>query len=513
MKSSVEEGYKYATRNFGALHGASSSDGYISNIENAIDVLSKDINSFNGYQTDPNMLQGDIAEFWHGDTFNIKAAINNSKNHAIVDRSHGLASPDILIKTDDGDIIEKIGLKYYKDAVSSAQAQSKSFFQRFCEYKYTSGRSNLTISEYFAENGISESILDTDPIYSGQVRLIPADQYEVAVEYLKFKIQKELLTRPEQAKRYQDTLDLLTSKIKTSDGTESIELSRETSQELAGLAKKGKFNPEDYGITTEELMNFSHALAKGIEAGKSAAIITLVLKTAPEVYRCLEKLISEGKLNEDDFRKVGFKALTGTGQGFIRGFIAGTMVTACESGIWGTALKGISPSVIGALTAIVIQSMEDAFFVVKGSMTQQEYIANISKNVFVASCGIGLGSAAAAMLSAIPPAMPFAYMLGNFVGSFVGSFAYIAIDKAFISFAVYSGWTFFNVVKQDYELPQNVLEEIGVDVFKYEQYYPDYYKFDEFLPDEFSLNEYRPDFISIVKRGVIGVRQIGYIAK
>lgn len=64
---------------------------------------------------------------------------------------------------------------------------------------------------------------------------------------------------------------------------------------------------------------------------------------------------------------------------------------------------------------------------------------------------------------------PFAYLLGNFVGSFVGSFAYIAVDKAFISFAVYSGWTFFGVVKQNYILPDNVIEELGIDLFDYEK--------------------------------------------
>ena len=128
------------------------------------------------------------------------------------------------------------------------------------------------------------------------------------------------------------------------------------------------------------------------------------------------------------------------------------------------------------------------------------------KNVFVASCSIGVGLALS-MLTICP----FAYLLGNFVGSFVGSFAYIAVDKAFISFAVYSGWTFFGVVKQDYILPDNVLKELGIDLFDYENMFFDEYRFDKFNFDELSLDEYIPDFISIIRRGVIGIHQIGYV--
>lgn len=508
MSKWFDEGYKYATKNSGILHGSQIADKYVTNIEDAIDALSKDINQFTDYQTDPSRLQGDIAEFWHAGTFNVNAAINESDVTAKVIRSHSFGSPDIVLEKD-GSIVQEIGLKYYHNAAASVQAQSKSYFQRFCEYKSTSGRVDLTIEKYFTEKGIGDNVLATDPIYSGQVRIIPSDQYNAAVAYLKLKIQKELLTRPEEAKRYQETLELLASggKIKASDGTTSVELSRETSQELGILAKKGKFDPADYGISTEELMNFSHALAQGVKAGTSAAVITLILKIAPQIYQCLEKLIAEGKLDENDFRELGFKALSGAGESFIRGFFAGTLVTACEIGICGSALKGVNPSVIGSLTAIMMQSMQDSFFVVKGTMSQQEFVANLSKNIFVTSCGIGLGAAMGGML----PMCPFAYMLGNFVGSFVGSFAYIAVDNAFMSFAVNSGWTFFGVVKQDYELPDYILKEIGIDVFDYEKYIIDEFQFDSFQFDEFHFDEYSPDFISIIRRGVIGVHQVGYI--
>lgn len=505
MKKGFREGYEYAIKDSIILYGSKIADQYVTRIEDAIDILLKDVNSFAGYQTDPSILQGDIAEFWHGDTFNINAAINESNFKTVVDRSHKLASPDILLKKD-GELVKEIGLKYYKTAAASVQEQSKSYFQRFCEYRNKSGCLNITMEQYLAENGISDNILETDPIYSGQIRIIPSDQYEEAINYLKIRIQKELLTRPEEVKRYQDTLNLLSKQIKASDGTNSIELSREASQELALIAKKGKFNPADYGISTEDLMTFNHALTQGVKAGTSAAIITMVLKTAPKLYQCLEKLMVDGGFNEKDLQELGFNALTGIAEGFVRGFISGTIITACETGIWGTALKGVNPCVIGALTAIMIQSMQDSFMIVKGKLTQQEFVSNLSKNVFVVSCGIGLGTAIT-MLTACP----FAYLLGNFVGSFIGSFAYIAVDNAFMSFAISSGWTFFGIVDQNYELPDQILDEMGVDIFDYEDFVVDDFSFDTYDFSDFSFDKYTPDFISIIRRGVIGVHQIGYI--
>lgn len=498
----IKEGYDFAIKNQAGAYGADTGWEYVHKIEEAINILAKDINAFKGFKTNSNMLQGDLAEFWHADTFNINAAISNSSYEAIVNRSHDMASPDVTLNNG-----TEIGLKYYKSAVESANAQSKSYFQRFCEYKSSSGRTDLTIEQYLLEKGVTEDVFRTDPIYSGQIRVIPSEQYDAAVSYLKWKIQKELMTRPEEAKRYQETLDLLTSKIKVPDGTNSVELTREASQKMADLAKEGKFDPAEFGITTEDMMTFMHALKEGVEAGKSAAIITLVLNMAPHLYQCLEKLISDGRLNEEELRNLGFVAIKGAGQGFLRGFVAGTIVTACNTGILGETFKRVNPGTVGALTVVLMQAMQDSFLIVRGDMTQHEFIANLSKNIFVAACGIGLGTALSFML----PLCSFAYMLGNFVGSFIGSFAYIAVDSAFMSFAVYSGWTFFGVVKQNYVLPNKVLQELGVDIFDYEKAFYQEYTFDEFQFDEFSFEEYTPNFISIIRRGVIGIHQVGYI--
>ncbi len=94
----------------------------------------------------------------------------------------------------------------------------------------------------------------------------------------------------------------------------------------------------------------------------------------------------------------------------------------------------------------------------------------------------------------------------------VGAFAYHGAYQAIISICVETGFSVFGLVEQDYQLPEEVLKEVGLDVFE-----PTAWSFDEFHPDSFCLDdftfdEFQPDGLDIqfLKRGVIGVRKIGY---
>ena len=124
------------------------------------------------------VLKGDAAEFWHAGTFNIDAALKDSQHRAFVDRSHDFASTDI--STNFGD---RYGLKYYIDARASAKAQSVSIFQRYKEYQGKGGSDSL--EKFLSDRGYSEAdTILSDPIYAGQIRIIPRDQLEDAVAVL-----------------------------------------------------------------------------------------------------------------------------------------------------------------------------------------------------------------------------------------------------------------------------------------------------------------------------------------
>ena len=92
---SISKGYNAAIQNTTTQYAGQQAEQYISNINSAIDTLNNDINVFKGFETGVGQLKGDVAEFWHSDTFNINAALNDSKFRTIVDRSHDFASADI----------------------------------------------------------------------------------------------------------------------------------------------------------------------------------------------------------------------------------------------------------------------------------------------------------------------------------------------------------------------------------------------------------------------------------
>lgn len=497
-----EEGYNAFFRNADSYVAARMGENYVKNVADRISDLESDINGFNGFNTPTGNLKGDIAEFWHSGTFNIDAAVKGSNSLTYVNRSHDFASADI---TSNYGI--EYGLKYYADGRKSADAQSLSYFQRYAEYKSQTGRVDLSFLDYLKEKGIDEESVMYDPIYSGQVRIIPADQLKDAVDYLKWKIAKEGLTRPEQVARYQDTLNNLSTKLESSDGVSSIELTESEAKDIARLAKEGGFKASDYGLTTEELVKFQYIIKEGLRAGTSAAVISFVLKTAPEIYKCIDKLVKQGEIDEDDLRKVGFAALSGAASGFVRGFVAASLTTACKTGAFGEALKTVDPSGIAGLTVIMVETLSDSFKVVAGDMPANQMADNLIKNVIVISAGVGLGIVFKTYLAFIPGS----YLLGNFIGTVIGSFVYQTTENAIMSFCINSGSTFFGLVKQDYTLPEEVLLRLGFDLGKLETGRKEVGRLQKGSQQKGRLQSGKLEAIYILRRGVIGFHRIGYL--
>ena len=503
MKSSFANGYNTFSDIAGAAHGSYRAESYVGRISDACKELEDNINKFKGFETGIKQLKGDIQEFRSSGTFNINAALNESEYQTVVDRSHGYASADIT--TNWG---EEYGLKALYNGTASAKAQSISQFQRFMEYRAISGRTELTFENFLIEKGLDPNkVLASDPIYSGQTRLIPSDQLEEAIAFLKKQIANKSITNPDEVRRYQETLDKLTAKITAPDETLSAEATTQELLDIAEKAKRGEYDAAEDGFSTEQLVKIEHVLNQGIKAGLTAATITLVLKTAPKIYKCLDELLSNGSVDEEQLKELGFAALDGSTEGFIRGFVSATVTTSCSAGIWGETLKTVSPEVVGAMTVIIMNTLKDSFLLAKGTLTKDEFTYNLQRNIFVTACGLGGG----AVLQACLPMIPFAYLLGNFVGSMIGSFAFVAYDKAVLSYCVSSGSTFFCLVNQDYTLPDEVLKEVGVSLFEYEKDLPNESTFNAYNLKQYVPNTYNASMISILRRGVIGVRQIGYV--
>lgn len=500
------EGYSFFEKNSGSYTAAAMGDAYVCDITDAIGVLRDDMNAFNGFNTKPDALKGDIAEFWHSDTFNINAIVRGSKSRTYVNRSHDFASADVS-----SNFGKNFGLKYYKTGTESAKQQAKSVFEKFKEYQSQGGKDSL--DEYLAKRGLDD--IDTilnDPIYSGQLRVIPKDQLEEATKWLQRKILEEGSKRPEQVARYQETLKMLTDKIKDGKGTESIALTKEEAEQLARLAKEGKITNETLkklGISTEELIKYEYVMKQAFKAGVSAATISMILKVAPEIYKAISYLIRNGELDENQFRKIGFAALKGGTEGFVRGSVSAAITTACKAGLWGEAFKSVNPSVVGAVTVIAIDTMKNAFNVAIGKMQSRELASELLKEMFVSTCSLIGGGVSQAFIE-IPI---LGFMLGSFIGSVVGSFAYNLGYNVFISFCIDTGFTMFGLGDQNYELPDEVMEAVGFEVFRYEEFNYEEFKPEEFELKEFQVEEFETETLSIgfLRRGVISVQQIGYV--
>lgn len=304
-----EEGYHFCEEQLGVQVAVNNADDYAQKVNEEINKLLSDLNRFSGFKTDSKILKGDVAEYWHSDTFNINAVARNSASRTYVNRSHDLGSVDIS-----SNFGEKFGLKYYKDGVASAKQQAKSIYERYMESK-----AKCSLDEYFEKFGYTDDTVLHDPIYQGQIRVIPKDQLEEACDWLRHKITIESANRPEQAKRYSETLKLLTDCLKDGKGTESIPLSEKTAKELAALSKQGDITAEklvSLGVSPQTIIRFEYLIREAFRSGLTSAIITSVMSIAPIIYQAIDYLVVHGEIDENQFRHLGVAALNGSSLGF-----------------------------------------------------------------------------------------------------------------------------------------------------------------------------------------------------
>lgn len=498
-----KEGYEFFEKNAGNFSGHAAGVHYVDAVESEIKKLVNNLNNFETSGARIDTLKGDVAEFWHAGTFNINAAINSSKNRVQVDRSHDFGSADITGVNFDA----KFGLKYYKDGTASAIQQSKSILNRFNEYKARGRNDNL--EKYLEERGLSAETDLNSPVYAGQYRVIPSDQLKEATMSLERKIREEAVKRPEQVQRHEETLKLLSDKVKDTEGNESIPLSEQEARELASLSKEGGVNPEGLHVTTEELIKFTNVLRQAYKAGLTAATISMVLRVAPEVLNAIAYLIKNGEIEEDQFKKIGFAAITGAGEGFVRGTVSAAITASCKAGLCGSAMKSIDPSTVGAVTVLVMNPMKNSYQVTTGNMSRAEMVNELIKEMFVTTCALSMGAASQSLIE-IPV---LGYMIGSFVGSIAGSVIYSSIYNPVLSFCVDSGFTLFGLVDQDYELPEEVLKEIGIEVFEYEKFEYEPFEYEKFEYERFEYEQFEYEKLHTIflRRGVIGVNCVGYM--
>ena len=512
MDLSFEKGWDFFINNSSIYASQIESIDWIKNINKEITSLENSINALgrNNQNTDIATLKGFAAEEWHAGTFNINAALNKSTNRATVlegDR-HILGSPDVRIDTKNGFIDN--GLKYYKNGVKSAKAQSISFHERYMEY--LSKGNDVSFKDYMKQNGFEKLDIDTildDPLYKGQFRVIPSDQFKDAVEFLEEKIKSESVKRPEQVERYKDTLKMLKTKISDNEGNESIELSRKESEKLARLSKKDDFDAKEFGLSTEELISNEKIIKDSLKAGVNAAVLSMVLQLGPELYKTIEYLRQNGEIDIDQVKESGFKVINSGTESFIKGVISCAITMACESGKFGEQLKNPKYSpIISMATVLTINVIKDSFEVARGTMTKGTLVDNLVRDSISTATSLGLG----VLGQHVIPVPVLGYLVGSFVGSIIGNYVFEGTKSMALSFCIENGCTLFGIVEQNYKLPEDVINQMGIETFDYEKIDYDKLESESFEFDKIDFDTVTPDSIDIhiLRRGVIGVNIIGY---
>jgi hypothetical protein len=504
--SGVRDGWAFVEKNIGSISAAQIGEDYVNDVDATINRLTEDINAKAGSQESVETLKGFIAEYWHADTFNIDAALNDSEHKMTILRSNEMGSADVVSNSGD-----RYSMKYYATGIDSAKQQAVNITQAYHKYLAKSNSEHpISFEEYKAKYGFTN---DFDAVYEGQGRVIPTDQLNDAIAFLKRQIAEEQARgghRTELLKDYVETFQKLTDRIKDSNGVESIPLTKEEAKAIAAVCKSGKFKPEDFGIKLDEIITTEYILQQALKAGYTAATITLVLQLAPEVYKAIDSLIRNGQVDEEQLRKIGFTALSASAKGFIRGSIASSLTIACQSGRLGAQYMNLTPTQIGAMTVIAVDAIRYSFDVASGKMTRQEMSVCLAKEILVSSVALAGGALGQAVLPVLPV---IGYWLGSFIGSVVASKAIAVGETQLLSLCVDTGYTFFGLVDQDYTLPKEAEEYLGLKSYKVRSYEPRSYKVRSYEPRSYKVRSYEPKTLNIVtlRRGIIGVNKIGYV--
>ena len=423
-KQKFEKGWRLAVSLAGSKYAANIGTTYVNDVSDKILTLQKDIT--NAVQSSNRLTKqeaGFTAETWMTDTFNAKATAAGTKESAYRPGVNYPASEDI--STTWG---EKYSLKYYDNASQSAQQQAKTYIEKYKEYydkQKRDGKQAVSQEEFLDKYTNYEDIQSLyDSLYKGQKRIIPEDQLDDAVEYLKKRKNKFSVSEENERKKLtaaqQDTLDNLADRLTSPKGVQSEPLTKSQAETITDLARRGDFDPADFNVKPSQLITKRYILKQAMGAGVSAATFSTALAIAPDIYSILRKAIVDGKIDENELKKTGIDGAIAGSSGFVEGYVSDALLVACKTGKLGASMQNVSPDTIGTLTVLVIDSARYGYKLANGDITSAEYANQMTEECFVAICSQASGATAAALL----PMIPFAYIAGSMAGSMIATAGY-----------------------------------------------------------------------------------------
>lgn len=506
-----KEGFEYVTANLSSIFGSVSAHQYTGVIKNEIDQM-----MFKMYEEadrranlSNELLKGFDAEVWHTYTQRINAAVNGQTSSTYMPESTAVGSADIVL--DNG---QAYSSKYYGTASQSVGQQATTIRARYEILRKNAekrGESFLSLEDYM-EKYFPNAKNANESIYYTQGRLIPSDQLTQARELLQKRIAKEHASgRTAVAENLQEVLDSLTDTVDDGKGNTSIRLTKQQAELLAKASKDGTLDEvlEKMGITLKDLIKPHDMLREAFKAGLSAAALSFVMNVAPIIINAFSQMVQRGEIDVEQLKKQGFDALNQTAKSFLLGAISSGVTIAAQAGYLGNIMTSADPTLIGATVVLIFTAIENGIKVVNGKLSKEEYAQTMMRSMFISASSVGLGMAVQAIFAEVP-VIP--YLIGSFVGSALGGFLYNVTEKVFLSYCIESGFTFFGLVKQDYQIDERLLEEIGISTFKEESIDLPLFVPENFESEKFNYQgfQYERVGVTIVRRGIVGVFNIGY---
>ncbi|MBQ3220583.1 MAG: hypothetical protein IJB34_01325 [Clostridia bacterium] len=449
-------------------------------INEAIDQLTRSVNEHPYINLGVEQFKGYVAEEIVAGTFNIEAIRQGSEHRAYsFPNESGYGSIDI-----DTNFGKTYSLKFTNEA-----ARAEAF----------------------------QAVVDTEtslPKYHGQERLIADDQLDEARYWARRRAATEAGKRPSVAEAHRETGEHLISTVSDGEGVSSRKLTSDEARNAAKHAKKGSFEAEELGYSKEALLDEVRLnyIKKAAKAGLTAATLTAILQLVPELYKAIDYLIKNGELDVNQLKKSGVKVLSASGESFLRGSIAYLAQMAIQEGLLGEKMKQVDPILVGVAVTVILGTIKNSILVALGKMTVAQMGMQFIDTIVVSSGYLVSMKIGGAIAQAFFPQLPgIGFAIGSLLGCSLALVYNVAKNKL-ISFCVDTGFTCFGLVEQSYELPEEVLKKLGIDLIPIKRTEISRTQISRpQITTTVDTVQYETIDIQVLRRGVIGVNKVGFV--
>lgn len=456
-----ERGYEFTVQQGVAIHGSQVGLEYVEEVKAAIDELYRRMNSYDHYRTTrmaQESLKGFLAEECAAGTANINAAVRGSGERFSVLHSHDLGSVDVASVTNPNAAFQ---LKIYENPYQTVKALGTTLRDK---YNTSGAAAKMSFDDWAMSVGRAGAD-PSDLLYEGQFGLVGSDKLDACkAEAMKLAERNRALGKQAEATRWKKVANRLTDRVRGESGAESRPMTVDDMRQKAIDVSGGKkLDPASDHMTANDVVQLQNVLRQSLKAGATAAALSAALKVAPEIYRAIDQLISEGEIDEDSIKAIGAASLDGGVTGFVNGSATAAITAMACKGSLGKAImsaasKTMGPAVIGTLVVMTVESCKDAYLVARGEKTQQELVGNLVQSTFT-SAAMLLG---AGIASVVCPGAALPMLVGSIVGSLAGGLAFSPAKSCYLKIASETGLPLFGLVPEDAQLDEATARNLGI---------------------------------------------------